>query len=340
MRRMLCSSPAIATTILLAALVVAALGQEKPGRTPTLDGGGSYPVLVTARTRADRDALARLEKPGKLLFQDGFESPDSLKNYFEIQGLKTGRARLVNDPALAHTGSGALQLTAPGNDGKESGAGASYWFGPGGFPQVYFRRYIKFAADYDQGPLHHVGGSLAGVAGTNKWGQMGKAGIRPSGDDRFTSSFEPWRAWSRYDPPGYMFLYTYWMDMKRDRDGRYWGNNLNPADEDRLPLQRDRWYCLEHMIKVNDLGEANGELAAWIDGKLYIHYRGFRWRTAEDLKIKRLSLGVYVHRAAKDNTVWYDDAALSTGYIGPIEKQDRPGRRPAASQSSRGRKAK
>ena len=47
------------------------------------------------------------------------------------------------------------------------------------------------------------------------------------------------------------------------------------------------------MIKTNDPGKANGELAAWIDGKLYIH------------------------KATQDNTVWYDDVALSTGYLGP-----------------------
>ena len=28
---------------------------------------------------------------------------------------------------------------------------------------------------------------------------------------------------------------------------------------------------------------------------------------------------MYVHNATKDNTVWYDDVALSTGYIGPLE---------------------
>ena len=28
-------------------------------------------------------------------------------------------------------------------------------------------------------------------------------------------------------------------------------------------------------ITFTDIGLANGELAAWIDGKLYIHYRGF-----------------------------------------------------------------
>ena len=134
-----------------------------------------------------------------------------------------------------------------------------------------------------------------------------------------TSAFEPWRAWGRYTSPGYMFLYTYWMDMKRDRDGNYWGNMMGPADDERIVLQRDEWYCLEHMIQVNDPGEANGELAAWIDGKLYIHYKGFRWRTTTDVKLKRFGIGVYVHRATRDNTVWYDDVALSTGYIAPLE---------------------
>ena len=295
-------------------------GQRKaPARGQTAEAG-PYPVLVTAQTRADRKALAELERPGKVIFSDGFESPASLKNYFEIRGLKDGRAKLLVDTAVAHTGSGAIQLTAPARDGKSSGAGASFWFGPKGYDQVYFRRYIKFAADYDQGNLNHVGGGLAGVAGTNKWGGMGKAGIRPKGDDRFTSSFEPWRAWKRYPAPGFMFLYTYWMDMRRDRDGHYWGNNLGPADDERVTPKRDRWYCLEHTIKVNDVGRANGELAAWIDGKLTIHYTGFRWRSAEDVRLKRFGIGVYVHKATRDNTVWYDDVVLSTGYVGPVKK--------------------
>jgi predicted O-methyltransferase YrrM len=148
---------------------------------------------------------------------------------------------------------------------------------------------------------------------------MGSAGIRPPGDSHFKSAFEPWRGWGRHSPPGYMFLYTYWMDMKRDRDGNYWGNMLGPADDERVVLQRDKWYCLEHMIQANDPGKANGELAAWIDGKLYIHYTGIRWRTTPDVKLKRFGIGVYVHNATRDNKVWYDEVVLSTGYVGPLE---------------------
>lgn len=271
--------------------------------------------LVTAETRADPARLAALERPGTIVFQDDFESPASLKKYFEIRGLAEGRAALV---AAAHTGRGAIQFTAIARDGRESGAGASGWLGADGYDRLYFRRYIKFAADYDQGNLNHVGGGLAAVVGSDRYRAMGSAGKRPRGDDHFNSAFEPWCDWRRVPPPGYMFLYTYWMDMRRDRDGNYWGNMLEPIAEQRIVLERDRWYCLEHMIQANDMGQANGELAAWIDGRLYIHYRGFRWRTSADVRLKRFDIGVYVHQARQDNTVWYDDVALSTGYIGPI----------------------
>jgi hypothetical protein len=289
-----------------------------------MDSGDMYPRLVTAETRHDPKALAALEQPGTVFFRDDFESPDSLKKYFEIRGRREGRAKLVTNPDLAHSGRGVMQFTAAARDGQASGAGASGWFGPRGYERVYFRRYIRFAADYDQGNLHHVGGGLTGVAGTNKWRGMGSAGIRPKGDDHFNSSFEPWCDWGRYPPPGYMFLYTYWMDMKRDRDGHYWGNMMGPAPNARQVLQRNRWYCLEHMIQVNDPGKPNGALAAWIDGDLYIHYRGFRWRSSPAVLLKRFDVGVYVHRAKKDNTVWYDDVALSTGYIGLITGRATP----------------
>ncbi len=285
------------------------------------DTGGAgnrfAPRLVTAQTLADAAALAALERPGRVFFEDDFESPGWEKKYFEIRGLREGHVRRTSEAALAHSGRGALQLTAPARGGRESGVGAVAWFGPAGYDCVYFRRYLRFAPDYDQGNLHHVGGGLAAVAGSDRYRAMGSAGIRPRGDDHFLSSFEPWRDWGRYPPPGYLFLYTYWMDMERDRDGHYWGNMLGPEPSRRVPLHRDRWYCLEHMIRANDPGQANGELAAWIDGKLYIHYQGIRWRTTAQVKLKRFDLGLYVHQATRDNTVWYDDVVLSTGYIGP-----------------------
>jgi len=291
---------------------------------PVLSGPvpASEALRVTAETRADAQTLEALERPGEVFFSEDFESAEALDRFFEVNGRSEGHARWLRDPARAHSGSGAVQFTAPARAGKESGSGASAWFGPTGYDRVYFRRYIRFAADYDQGSLHHVGGGLTGVAGTDRWRGMGTAGLLPRGDDYFKSRFEPWRDWGRYEAPGYLFLYTYWMEMERDKDGHYWGNMLGPDAAERMVPKRDRWICLEHMIQTNDPGEANGALAAWVDGRLYLHFKGLRWRSTPEVRIKRCDIGIYVHQATRDNTVWYDDMVLSTGYIGPREAAD------------------
>ena len=299
-------------------LVVA---KERIGPAKSRDVDPPYPVLVTESTRGDPAALAALEKPGEVFFTDGFDSEASFASYFEIGGLAEGRALIAREKALVHSGAGSLQLTAPANDGKSSGAGPALWFGPEGRERVHMRYYIRYAEDYDQGNLHHTGGTLSGVAGNDKWGGMGGAGLKPNGDDDFSTRLEGWRDWGRRAPPGYLHFYTYWMDMKLGADGHYWGNMLEPTVAERFVPERGKWICIEEMVRVNTLGKADGELAAWIDGKLYVHYRGLRWRSAADVLLKRASLLVYVHEARKGNTVWFDDFALSTGYIGPSKSK-------------------
>ena len=273
------------------------------------------PRLVTAQTLADPAALATLQAPGTILFRDDFEADKALEAYFEVRGRREGHARVTDE--TAHRGKRSLALTAPARDGGESGAGATAWLGDEGHDHVHLRVYLRFDGEYDQGNLNHTGGSLAAVAGKQRWAGMGMAGQRPRGDDRFHSRFETWRDWGKSPAPGYLFLYTYWMEMKRDRDGNYWGNLLGPEPERRFVPERGRWHCLEHMIRANDPEESNGELAAWIDGKLYVHYTGIRWRSTPAVRIKRLDLGLYIHQATRANSVWYDDVIASTGYIGP-----------------------
>jgi hypothetical protein len=279
----------------------------------------SPPALVVEKTRASVELLAALERPGKVLFEDSFDEESSLEKYFELRGRAEKRAMIDLSEGQSHRGKGALRLTAANAQGKESGAGATAWLGDEGHDVVHLRYYIRFADDYKQGNLNHTGGSISAVAGSNKWRGMGQAGKRPQGDDYFNSRFETWCDWQRLDPPGYLFLYTYWMEMQQDKDSNYWGNMLEPEKAQRFLPERGKWYCLEHMIRANTPGKHDGELAAWIDGKLYLHFTGIQWRSSEQVKIKRIDLGVYVHACTQDNTVWYDDVVVSTGYIGPVK---------------------
>ncbi len=76
------------------------------------------------------------------------------------------------------------------------------------------------------------------------------------------------------------------------------------------------------MIKSNEAGQDDGEMAAWLDGQLYMHLKGINWRTTNDLKLKRITLGLYIHNNPKANVVWFDDVALSGGYIGSVDQSD------------------
>lgn len=283
---------------------------------PAVEAAPPPPRDVTLATLADPKALAALEAPGTVLFHDEFENEASFAQWFEVRGKDDGRVALEQDPKIVRAGTGALRCEAPARDGAASGSGASAWLGAEGHDCVHFRRWIRFADDYDQGNLNHTGGGLAGVAGTGKWDEMGKAGIRPTGADNFSSGFEPWRDYGRNRLPGAMASYVYWMDMARDRDGNWWGNLLMPEVEQRVVPERGRWVCLEQRIRVNTIGKTDGELATWIDGKLYQHLVGFRWRTDAKVRIKRFDVGIYVHRATRANVVWYDDVVVSTGYVG------------------------
>lgn len=265
-------------------------------------------IVLLALSSCTKEPESALEEPGTIFFEDDFEDGD-YDDWFDAYGPP----EVIDNTQAAHSGSRALKCTAIYNDGNSSTSSIKYWFHPG-YDKVYFRWFCKFDSTFDQGWGMHFC-SLYAVEGDNKWNQMGQAGIKPDGDDRFGSGFEPWSDWETLTPPGQMQFYAYWHEMLPDNSGPYWGNVFYP-DTVIIP-ERGRWYCMEMMIKANDAGHDNGEIAAWIDGELYMHLTGFNWRTTNELKIKRISLGIYIHNNPKDNICWFDDVALSTGYIGP-----------------------
>ncbi len=274
---------------------------------------------VTNQTLNNSQALAELQQNGTIFFSDDFEDGD-FNDWFDAYGPP----EVINNSSQANSGDRVLKCLAEYKDNNSSTSSIKYWFHPG-YEQVYYRWYCKFETDFNQGwGMHYC--SLYAVQGDDKWSEMGGAGIKPDGDDRFGSGFEPWSHWESLLPPGRMQFYSYWHQMEPDiydddgdgiPDIHYWGNTFYP--EPSFIPERGKWYCMEIMIKANDAGQDNGEMASWIDGQLYQHLKGFNWRTTDELKLKRISLGIYIHNNPKDNVVWFDDVALSTGYIGPLD---------------------
>ena len=129
------------------------------------------------------------------------------------------------------------------------------WFG---YEQLFFRFYMKFNREH--APIHHYGSGLIGFQPPTPWAQGG-AGERPKGDARWTTQVEPgdFTSWN---------FYSYWHEMGGSPPrGQTWGNNFESGVPPRT-VAKERWICLEVMVKLNDIGDSNGEQAYWLDGKL------------------------------------------------------------------------
>ena len=253
---------------------------------------------------------AGIEKSESVLFVENFESGD-LGKWDDTDANAPPQVRLVNEKDLIHSGRHAVQLEA--QPGEGAGADLTKLFTPG-YDRVNARWYCRFAPDFDQGNLMHFV-HLAGLK--DRW-QLGRSGQKPDGTDFFSTGLEPWRNWGRNPAPGAMGFYSYFVDMKPDPSGPYYGNPFRPNDPPLL-VERGRWYCMEMMVKANTPEKADGEQAFWIDGQLKGHYTGIRWRTTDQLKINCLWVLLYIHENKQVNRVCFDDIVVANDYVGPIQ---------------------
>jgi len=296
-------------------------------------------VLAEASGIAQRYVADRgIDKDPEVVFAENFESEsvsDIIKRWTHHRNV--AGISLSRDVPVRSGGMRSLQMTALG--GMNTG-GHLYKRLPVGFEKLYLRYYIKYAA---KGSYHHTGGYLGGYHPPRDSPQ-GAAGYQPRGDDRFSVGAEPVTSSLRFD------LYTYWMGMRGDPNGEFWGNDF--VQDAQLTAPRGRWMCVEVMLKLNSpVSSRNGELALWIDGRPVIHlgegfplgewivdsfhrtprgqpFEGFQWRNTDQLQINWMMLLHYVTRNPLGfvGTVWFDDVVVATSYVGPINASGKVGR--------------
>jgi hypothetical protein len=228
--------------------------------------------------------------------------------------------------------------------GGESTGGHLYRRLLPGYDQLYVRFYVKF--DPDCHPIHHFV-HVGGYNPPTPWPQGG-AGLRPAGDERFTTGVEPYGEKWRWD------YYSYWMGMRSSPDGKSWGHDF--INDPRLGVRRGAWICVELMMKMNaPVDASNGEQALWVDGRPWTRdgqvvshlgkgfprgdwiwdsfvpdpngkpFEGFRWRATGELKLNFFWLLLYITRAPAGHVsrVWFDDIVIAQEYVGPITPTQR-----------------
>lgn len=261
---------------------------------------------------------AGLRESGDVIFADDFENGELGAGWDET-GNPNQNVLSFADPG-AGSGLGQRCLRVEAHLGKDNGGGLTKWFEPA--DTVFIRFYTKFDAQCDY--VHHFVTLRAnkGLRGGDKWSGFGGAGNKPEGSERFSTAIEPWGDWGRYPAPGRWNFYSYWHEMEPSRDGRYWGNSFAPTDAPDIP--KEKWICVEFMLKHNTPGQRDGEQAFWIDGALQGHWKGLNWRKTGTLKANALTLESYItDRWTKNpvNTVSFDSVVIAKSYIGPVRKK-------------------
>lgn len=295
----------------LIVVLLSAFGVAAAERFPNLAAEGKLPQGrgLAAKFKAD----GGITSDPAVIFADDFEQGE-LGARWDEKGSTKGKAL-----SLAPTGDpvcGKQCLRVEARLGENTGDGFTKWFEP--VPQVFVRFYVKYDPGCDY--VHHFVTLRAnkGLHGGDKWSGFGGAGLRPEGDERFSTALEPWGNWARWPAPGKWNFYSYWHEMKVSPDGKYWGNSFQVEPQD--AIQKDRWICGEFMLKENTPGGPDGEQAFWIDGRLLGHWRGINWRKSTTLHANALTLESYItDRWTKNptNIVFFDNLVIAKNYIGP-----------------------
>lgn len=254
-----------------------------------------------------------IAKHPDVIFSDGFETAAMGEGWDETNN-KDGKVLTFTDPDMPSLGKRSVKVTS--TLGHDTGGGFTKWFKSA--PTVHVRFYTKFDPTCDY--THHYVRLRANksLQGKDKWSSFGQAGLKPIGTDRFTTGIEPWGDDGKTPAPGKWNFYTYWHEMEKSGDGKYWGNSFIVPELP--PIEKGKWICVEFMLKHNTPGKPDGEQAFWIDGVPIGHWKGINWRTSPTLWANSVTLESYVtDRWTKNpvNTVFFDNLVVAKTYIGP-----------------------
>lgn len=245
---------------------------------------------------------------GDVVYRCDFESADWWREWSQKEA--PARAELVAaDPERGFAPHSGKALRIRVERGKHDGISAQLKFKPllGAEPEeMYFRYYLRLANDWD--PVD--GGKLPGFSGT--YWRAGWGGRKVDGYNGWSARglFRPLEG-----PKTATGFYCYHVDQK----GRY-GSDWRWEEEGRGHLENDRWYCVEHYVKLNTPGGHDGILRGWIDGQLAFEKTDIRFRDTTDLKVEAVWMCVY-HGGGKpapaDMHLYIDDLVVSRNYMGP-----------------------
>ena len=321
------------------------------GASGTNDGtsNNAAPAAGTGTVASRHPGDVGIDTDPAVVFAENFEAPDvaTIQSHFNSTTYLLNGDLMHQSADVPAKSSGKKSFTMDTLDGRQSTA--IYKLLKDDYEELYLRFYVKYPAGKR---WHHTGVWFGGYAPRIPYASP-HAGEQPTGDDRFSISFEPMDTVPGAYPNPRLDLYMYWKNMKAGGDNMFWGNiTINKKN---IQTDDDQWMCIEEHIKVNsDLASRTGaQLDVWKNDELVQHFddsspKGYlvggffcpegsdsatcvtykpqnptlapldlRWRTTENLKIN------YIwpqNDTIGASTLYFDDIVVATSRIGCLVK--------------------
>lgn len=237
---------------------------------------------------------------------DGGNVVDSLRSAFGVEGAWGLDRNLSLAEPSSTSDRLAWRITFPAgtsapSDGGTGGAGFSTR-PPGWHPsdRACLSYRLRFPADFD----FVRGGKLPGLYG----GSPPSGGDKVTGDNGFSLRFM-WREGGAGE------LYAYVLEPAARGD---YGSSLGRGQWD---FDKGRWQRLELEVVLNRVGQDDGVLRVWLDGKAVLEHRQVVFRTRDDLLLDGIMFSTFfgghgpAWRSPRDQFIDFSDFRL----LGPAK---------------------
>ena len=275
--------------------------------SPIVLHSASRPTQESESVASAWDGSSDLE-PGlngnDILFFADFEAADYKDGWPVYWGQPVGAGTVSSPDKYVFAGNKSAYLEA--RKGSHESLGAGEYFPAQPIDDVvYMRVYLRLEDGFSMGTSQSL--KLFTIrGGVDPEHAYGGAGAKPTGADKLevTLAIDNWRA---------LELYYYHADQQSGYgDLVYCGGFFSTPK-----LSPGRWYCLELMVKANTPGHKDGQIRAWMDGRLIGDVDRLRFRDTDALKIRRFGVSAYFGGAlasdtsSKDQRVYIDNLVVS-----------------------------
>ncbi|MFT3702121.1 MAG: hypothetical protein QM802_07115 [Agriterribacter sp.] len=277
-----------------------------------------------------------IENDPDVLFVEKFEGDIAgiLNRYTDV---KNSAGMTIDSDVPEGSKGHSIKIT---NTGGVNDGGHLYKKFNQGFDSVlYLRYYVKYPS-ISKGYIHHESVWIGGYHEPLNYPHP-RAGSCGLGDQRISIAYEP------VGNQG-MDTYLYWGDMQSYNNGKTcYGNDMINKSSTAQDVAWDKWMCVEMMIQLNHPATAfNGALRIWQDGKEVGYwgegfpkgywnkdswfnssagspFKGFRWRTDENLNINYLWIEFFDDKSpvGASHYIKYSNLVIAKKYIGPIKHE-------------------